>query len=699
MVAVLLAAISTFTCGRANADSLKDRLSALQDSVSVLRQHDRIGEARDLALEILRLARADSAAFHYVLFDTKLLISTLDFIATLPDSSRQRLAEAERLEARTWHFLDDEWSPRRASEAARKAREIRRRILGEDHIDTVRITHLAAVVTRYIRRCPECGADMRQALRRARTILGPEHPLIGRMLLNLASFSKAEGKFAEAEPLFQEALAMLRRTEGPMSDNISECLNNYGFMLRVHGDYARALPLFRKAYEMNRALHGEAHPWTQINARNLAVCLNDLGRRDEALAILKRSLELAEAQPTEKADLAGRLDRLTKLYFLLGDYDRAEATCRRALRVRDYWHNRVHSGGMVSINTLGRILEAKGNYAGADSCYRLALDDLRNQPGTDPTLEAAYLTERAGVLYEEGRLREAESVLEEAAHAFDVGRWRAAVDWFERASLSAENTPYRLLALVRVRLGQPVAAWTAIEKARARVIVDRVRTRETRRISPEEREQESRLERELSRLEDALAQALSAASGDGAGSTRADSIRTALADARAAWSRFELELSRRHPISEGHPLSLREVQTALDSHEAIVGWLDVSDEAYAYVVRARGPVQWVPLTATGTDSLPQAFRRALASAPASADSFRARALGRRLYAARLLPIEPQLRGIERLHVVASGPMTGVPVEALVTPNDRYAADRWEISYAPSATILTWLRERPAPQSP
>jgi CHAT domain-containing protein len=68
---------------------------------------------------------------------------------------------------------------------------------------------------------------------------------------------------------------------------------------------------------------------------------------------------------------------------------------------------------------------------------------------------------------------------------------------------------------------------------------------------------------------------------------------------------------------------------------------------------------------------------------------------RGLYAHRVAPIEDAIADVRELVVVPSGAMLGMPLETLVDGEGVLLGDRFSISYAPSATIYAWLRERAA----
>ncbi len=62
--------------------------------------------------------------------------------------------------------------------------------------------------------------------------LGPEHPDVATSLNNLAELYKAQGNYAEAEPLYQRSLAIWEKALGPEHPDVATSLENYAALLR-----------------------------------------------------------------------------------------------------------------------------------------------------------------------------------------------------------------------------------------------------------------------------------------------------------------------------------------------------------------------------------------------------------------------------------------------------------------------------------
>ena len=69
-------------------------------------------------------------------------------------------------------------------------------------------------------RCTGAHLDIREKA------LGPDHPLVGTSLNNLAELYRSHGRYAEAEPLYERSLAIREKALGPEHPDVGMVLNN-----------------------------------------------------------------------------------------------------------------------------------------------------------------------------------------------------------------------------------------------------------------------------------------------------------------------------------------------------------------------------------------------------------------------------------------------------------------------------------------
>ena len=66
-------------------------------------------------------------------------------------------------------------------------------------------------------------------------------------LNNLAEFYRAQGQYAEAEPLFRRSLAIMEKALGPEHPHVAACLENYAGLLRKTNRQSEAAKLEARA--------------------------------------------------------------------------------------------------------------------------------------------------------------------------------------------------------------------------------------------------------------------------------------------------------------------------------------------------------------------------------------------------------------------------------------------------------------------
>src|SRR5580704_16732239 len=99
---------------------------------------------------------------------------------------------------------------------------------------------------------------------------------------NLALAIKAQGRFAEAEPLAREALTTAQRVLGPEHPLTISFLYNFAAILFEDGRLAEAEKLYREALAIQARTLGPEHPSTLITKAELSDDLFKEGQVHEA---------------------------------------------------------------------------------------------------------------------------------------------------------------------------------------------------------------------------------------------------------------------------------------------------------------------------------------------------------------------------------------------------------------------------------
>ncbi|MFQ5896988.1 MAG: tetratricopeptide repeat protein [Candidatus Methylomirabilia bacterium] len=163
--------------------------------------------------------------------------------------------------------------------------------------------HMVAGVRSYHQgRHAEAERSFQAALKEAER-RGPEDPRVATTLNNLAVLYKAQGQYAQAEPLYQRALAIKGKVLGPEHPSLATSLNNLAGLYVAQGEYARAEPLYKRALAIVESTLGPEHPRVAATLMNYATLLRATNREAEAAELEARAEAIrakhAQENPTK----------------------------------------------------------------------------------------------------------------------------------------------------------------------------------------------------------------------------------------------------------------------------------------------------------------------------------------------------------------------------------------------------------------
>jgi tetratricopeptide (TPR) repeat protein len=409
---------------------------------------------------------------------------------------------------------------------------------------------------------------------------------------------------------------------------------------------------------------------------------------------------------------AEALNEQAEALYAQGKFTRAQPLLEKALAIRRRLLTDDHPDTARTYNNLASNLDDQGKHAAAQPLYERALAIRRRLLGDDHPDTALSYNNLASNLHAQGKYLEARDRWLSAAKGLDQARLRVAFTGLERAG--TVKSPRPALAAVLARLGQPAHAWQALEEDLGRGLLDELATRQDGRLAPTQRDRLRELIADLERL-DRLVEATPKDLDQAERARRFEDLRRQRERASIALGEFQARLVREHGALAGPVARLSAIQAALPADAALVAWGDLppvgpnaadpDGEHWGVVVRARGGPAWVRLAGSGphghwtqddtklTDRVRTGLRRRPEDGPQDLRTLLARLRAQRLdrLAGALGPDADGLLTARRLIVLPSRALAGIPVEALLEDGDART-----VSYAPSATVLKDLRERPRP---
>src|SRR6266852_1614294 len=205
------------------------------------------------------------------------------------------LAKDPETQAQMMHVMGDVYEKLglypRAQALQQQSMEIRQRVLGPEHPDTLTSMNDLATDLDDSGHYAEAEKLEREALGISRRVLGPEHPGTLRLMNNLAT--DLDDSDAEAEKLFRETLDIKRRVLGPEHPDTLLAMSNLAYVLADKGRYAEAEKLHRETVDLRRRVLGPEHPDTLKSMTNLAIVLSREGRNAEAEKLEREALDIS----------------------------------------------------------------------------------------------------------------------------------------------------------------------------------------------------------------------------------------------------------------------------------------------------------------------------------------------------------------------------------------------------------------------
>jgi len=315
----------------------------------------------------------------------------------------------------------------RASGPMERAVEIRRRVLGDRHSDTLlSIDNLGSLRVAQSR-LGDAEACTREALGAREAMLGPDHPETLNSLNNLGMIFLMQGKMKDAEACLRDLLEKDRRIKGPDHPDTLQVVNNMGGMLLETGRPAEAESFFRESLVARRRVSGVDHFQTIVSTSNLALSIEKQGRPADAEPLYQDALARAKRMLGEEHPQTLLFkSNLGFLLCTLGRLPEAESLTLEALTTRRRLFGNAHGDTLQSIHNFAVLLVAQGDVAGAEAHFQEALKGRLAALGGAHRYVTQTRTSLASLLADQGRHAEAEAILLEAhrnaAESKDINR-------------------------------------------------------------------------------------------------------------------------------------------------------------------------------------------------------------------------------------------------------------------------------------
>jgi serine/threonine protein kinase len=296
-----------------------------------------------------------------------------------------------------------------------RALELRRRVLGEEHPDTLTSMNNLVELYGYQGQLAKSEALCTKILELRRRVLGDEHPDTIDSMYNLAWLYVEQSQFVKAEPLAVKVLEFSSRVLGEENTNTLLYMSNLARVYQYQGRLTEAEPLFVKSLEISRRINGEDHPHTLAYRVNLGSLYGQQGHLEKAEPILVNVLQdYRRVMSEEHRDTLRSMNNLAVLYDQHQQYDKAEPLLVKSLEIKRRVLVEEHPDTVRAMGNLAVHYVHQRHYDRAEP-YFAKLLEVRRRVFPHEHGELQTCLSYLGVIYGlQGRLAKAEPILIES---------------------------------------------------------------------------------------------------------------------------------------------------------------------------------------------------------------------------------------------------------------------------------------------
>ena len=336
----------------------------------------------------------------------------------------------------------------RAEPLLRKAVEVRTRILGAEHVETLESMRRLAISYAHQDRFAEAGALNARTLEISRRTLGPEDPMTISCAMDWASSAYRQGRFADAERLYGETLAIQKRVLGPENANTLACMYDLATVYLDQNRYPEAERLLAQTLDAEKRVLGADHTATLRTMGSLVKAALRAGRAAEAEPL---ALEVVDAKRrvlgSEHPDTLNAMTDLGLAYQGQGKYADAERLDAEILAIQKRVLGPENDEVLWTMNNLALAYQSEGRYDEAERLHLETLAIRRRVLGPTYPDTLASLYNLACVAAKRGRRTEAMDWLRQDVEGGDTDADAMAAD----AELASLHGPAFDALLAQVR--------------------------------------------------------------------------------------------------------------------------------------------------------------------------------------------------------------------------------------------------------
>jgi tetratricopeptide (TPR) repeat protein len=270
-------------------------------------------------------------------------------------------------QTRTWllnkaaYYLWSRGQYRQARELLERSLTVRRRVLGDDHPDTLSSMNSLAATRRSLGDLQGALELHEQTLAGRRRVLGDDHPDSLISMSNLAVALADAGDLQAARDLQQQTLTARRRVLGDDHPATLISMNSLAATLRYLGDLQAARDLQQQTLIARQRILCDDHPNTLTSMNNLALIFHALGDLQGACQLQEQTLaSLRRVLGDDHPNTLKSMSNLAETRRALGDLQGARELHEQTLAGLRRVLGEDHPDTLTSMNNLAAVRQELG---------------------------------------------------------------------------------------------------------------------------------------------------------------------------------------------------------------------------------------------------------------------------------------------------------------------------------------------------
>ncbi|OBT39371.1 hypothetical protein VE00_10239 [Pseudogymnoascus sp. WSF 3629] len=306
-----------------------------------------------------------------------------------------------------------------AEKMSLQAAKVRKRILGQEHNDTLNTDHpstltsMANLASTYRNQGRWDAAEELdvQVMETSKKKLGADHPDTLTSMANLASTYSNQGRWDAAEELFVQVMETRKKKLGTDHPNTLTSMANLAATYRDQGRWDAAEELQVQVMETRKKKLGADHPSTLNSMANLASTYRNQGRWDAAEELEVQVMETRKKKlGADHPDTLNSMANLASTYRNQGRWDAAEELFVQVMETRKKKLGADHPSTLNSMANLALTYSNQGRWDAAEGLFVQVMETRKKKLGADHPSTLNSMANLASTYRNQGRWDAAEEL-------------------------------------------------------------------------------------------------------------------------------------------------------------------------------------------------------------------------------------------------------------------------------------------------